>query len=210
MGWNYDAPDCHDICIKLFDACLKAGAPMRFEPGMKVLEVGCNESDWMERAQAAWPECEFVGIDTAIKDQPPSRLHRNVLERDIFPAESFDAVVGISSLEHIGLGHYGDPKHADGDSVAFANIWHWLKPGGWLYFDVPYDPEKYWLAGANQTECRVYDWPSIYARLARHWSGLLAFDAYADIFTDARALIPKPTTSRPSRFYCVSCVWWKV
>src|SRR5262245_58582593 len=123
MAWTYSG---RDSGISLFTACLKAGAPIDFRPGMRVLEVGCCESDWLERASVAWPDVDFVGVDWRTG---PSKVHGrrfelvigDVIQPGVFPAASFDAVVGISAIEHIGLGHYGnskhekDPKDPDGD-----------------------------------------------------------------------------------------------
>ena len=153
MSWpRYTAGD---VGITLFDACLSAGAPMVFNPGAKVLEIGSCESDWLERAREAWPECEFAGIDVrADKKDRPYRWKRNALDVSIFPDETFDAIVSLSAIEHMGLGHYGDPLLDTGDIRTVANAWRWLKPGGWFYLDVPYDPTGYRVLG---TKCRVYD-----------------------------------------------------
>jgi len=52
-------------------------------------------------------------------------------------AESFDAVVSYSSIEHTGLGRYGDPLMPYGDMEAVAQIWCAMKPGGYLFLGVP-------------------------------------------------------------------------
>jgi len=218
VSWSYDG---RDIGISFFDACLKAGAPMRFEPGMYVLEVGCCESDWLYRACRAWPEVTYTGLDVNVITSAIAGggvccfLERgDAMRPQQFAPESFDAAVAISSIEHIGLGHYGDPIDPDGDSKALANIWRWLKPGGWLYFDVPYDPTKYYLAGEKQTECRVYDDVALMRRLVSpfmtfHQSGWSQqFRAYMDL-RQPSVLIDKPTAPHPTRYWCVGMVWQK-
>lgn len=48
------------------------------------------------------------------------------------PDASFDAVVSLSSVEHFGLGRYGDPLDLDGDARAMAEMRRVLRPGGVL------------------------------------------------------------------------------
>lgn len=203
-GWSYHGADAG---ITLFDACLKAGAPMAFQPGMKVLEVGSCESDWIERAALAWPEVEFTGID--VRTGPNKQRGRytlvkgDVIQPDVFAAESFDAVVSLSAIEHVGLGHYGDPKDPDGDTKAVANVWKWLKPHAWFYFDVPYDPTKYWEQG---TKCRVYDEVSLVKRLwSLPWS--CGYRGYVGADTPG-TLIEAPTEPH-KRYWYVANVWKK-
>jgi len=43
--------------------------------------------------------------------------------------EKFDAVFSYSSLEHDGLGRYGDPRDPDGDLKRMEKIKGLLKPG---------------------------------------------------------------------------------
>ena len=49
----------------------------------------------------------------------------------------FDAAISISSIEHDGLGRYGDPLNPTGDLQAMAEIKKLLKPGGLLYLAIP-------------------------------------------------------------------------
>lgn len=209
MAWSYTGADA-GIC--LFDACLTAGAPITFTPGMRVLEAGCCESDWLERASAAWPETQFTGVDVRTKDATGRfTLKRGDLrDPDLFAPASFDAVVSLSAMEHIGLGHYGDPTDEDGDITAMANLWRWLTPNGWVYFDVPYDPSKYWLEG---TKCRIYDDE---ARWMRLWQTPLVrsatqarwqWDGYSAANTPG-TLVEKPTHPHP-RYWYAAMVWAK-
>jgi hypothetical protein len=202
VSWSYSGADAG---IQLFDACLKAGA-MAFTPGMRVLEVGCCESDWLERASKAWPDVEFIGMDCRT-DPKKSRGRYSLVKGDarnpgVFECESFDAVVSLSAIEHVGLGHYGDPKDTDGDFRAMNCCWFWTKPGGWMYFDVPYDPTHYWEQG---TKARIYDDKAIDLRLQQSWDdgwrGYVGADAPG-------LLVPKPTEPHP-RYWYAAHVWRK-
>jgi SAM-dependent methyltransferase len=201
-----------DPGIALFNAAIEAGAPIHIEAGMRVLEIGCCEADWLHLAHAAWPEVELVGIDTRAPNvvDDVQRRQGDAMDPDLFQPESFDAIVSLSAIEHIGLGHYGDPKDPDGDSKAMANVWRWLKPNGWFYFDVPYDPLGYQVLG---TECRIYDDAAMQERL---WIRPLAevkakaqwlWDGYAGS-DEPGALVEKPR--RPhSRYWYAAHVWRK-
>jgi hypothetical protein len=68
------------------------------------------------------------------------------------PDEPFDAIVALSTVEHLGLGAYGDaPSRPDLDAVMMARFRTWLGEGGKLVFTAPYGP---WQIGSLQ---RVYD-----------------------------------------------------
>ncbi len=203
----------YDPGLALFTACVHAGAPtLPFRAGMRVLEVGCCEADWLHLAADKYPNVTFIGIDTRApnvveRDGRVERRCADVMQADLFAPESFDAVVSISAIEHIGLGHYKDPVDPDGDSKAMANIWRWLKPGGWVYFDVPYDPSGYRVQG---TKCRVYDDSALTDRLqcaierpdkVPIWFGYSTANL-------AGTLIPKPTAPVKPFHYC-AMVWQK-
>lgn len=49
----------------------------------------------------------------------------------------FDAVVSISSIEHDGLGRYGDPINPNGDFQAMDKTKAMLKKGGLLFLSIP-------------------------------------------------------------------------
>jgi hypothetical protein len=50
----------------------------------------------------------------------------------------FDFVASVSSLEHSGLGRYGDPLNPWGDIDASEEIYCMLKPGGLFFISLPY------------------------------------------------------------------------
>ena len=52
-------------------------------------------------------------------------------------SEAFDAIVSISTVEHVGLSAYGDTLHKDGDKIAVEKLMKTLKTGGRLYLTVP-------------------------------------------------------------------------
>ena len=51
--------------------------------------------------------------------------------------QTFDAVISISSIEHSGLGRYGDDLNPNGDLEAMADIKAMLNPGGLIFLAIP-------------------------------------------------------------------------
>ena len=68
--------------------------------------------------------------------------------------ESFDGVLSHSSVEHSGLGRYGDALNPWGDILAVAWAWCVTKPDGFLYIGVP-----------TGQDLIVSNWHRIYGRI---------------------------------------------
>lgn len=64
----------------------------------------------------------------------PFKLHRDYLDGKFEPV---DFIFSYSSLEHDGLGRYGDPINPFGDLESIARIHCLLKPGGIFFLSVP-------------------------------------------------------------------------
>jgi 2-polyprenyl-3-methyl-5-hydroxy-6-metoxy-1,4-benzoquinol methylase len=104
----------------------------------KVLDFGGFEST-LPLALAA------IGVRVTVVDQrryPFQDERVQIVQHDILqpmtdlPAD-FDLVYSISTIEHVGLGGYGDPRQARGDALAVAHLWEKVRPGGRLFFSVP-------------------------------------------------------------------------
>ena len=54
----------------------------------------------------------------------------------------FDTAFTFSSLEHSGLGRYGDPLTPYGDLEASAQVWCMVKPGGHFILAVPVSRDR--------------------------------------------------------------------
>lgn len=54
------------------------------------------------------------------------------------PNESFDAATCISTIEHVGLGRFGDEPDPEGDLRCMERMRELLRPGGWLILTMPY------------------------------------------------------------------------
>lgn len=140
--------------------------------GGRVLEIGCASGRWLAAAHAADPSLDLVGVDwrlglrKAAVAAGPTLIEGDILAQPFAPA-SFDAIVSLSTIEHIGLGHYhSDPKAEDGDVRTVALMRSWLTPGGYAYFDVPYTPEGFFLL--RGTKCRCYDDAALAQRFGPH------------------------------------------
>ena len=54
----------------------------------------------------------------------------------------FDFVLSISSVEHDGLGGYGDPINPDGDLKSMKEMKKFVRPGGIMFLNVPIGEDR--------------------------------------------------------------------
>lgn len=199
-----------DACCDFFAQLLRAADPDVPESA-RVLEIGCAELDWLTIAATSWPSLKLTGIDWRGHKRPPqgATVIQGDVMRHAFPEASFDLIVSISAIEHVGLGHYAqDPRAENGDSRALINGWRWLTPGGWLLFDVP------WNAGADAYEVvgsshRVYDDATVESRLAQGLPWERVWTGAADMKQSAVILTDTPRLKGGERFYYRGFAWRK-
>jgi hypothetical protein len=84
--------------------------------------------------------------------------------REFESDETYDAVFSISTIEHVGIGHYDDPVDQTGDSTTLNRMARATRPGGRLYLTVPFGPV------AKLTWQRIYDAQSIGRLLKDSWT----------------------------------------
>lgn len=86
-----------------------------------------------------------LGHEVTVFDQrayPFAHPNLSVLVGDLFQKgpqlrDKFDVVLSISTIEHLGLGHYGDPIVDDGDARGVSILWDLVKEGGKLMVSLP-------------------------------------------------------------------------
>jgi 2-polyprenyl-3-methyl-5-hydroxy-6-metoxy-1,4-benzoquinol methylase len=123
--------------------------------GASVLDVGATES------LVAISLASLGYQVTAIDPRPYPLEHRNLTTvvariEDWEHGGTFDAIVCVSTIEHIGLGAYGEPANDDRVDVAAMQRMHGLvKPGGLLVLTT-----RFGTAGADSFQ-RTYDRPGL-------------------------------------------------
>ena len=109
--------------------------------GKSILVIG-TEKPWLEaillyHGAAKVTTLEYAEIRSEhkqIKTMQPYQFRERSIAGTL---ESFDGIVSHSSLEHSGLGRYGDALNPWGDILAVARAWCVTKPGGFMYLGVP-------------------------------------------------------------------------
>jgi Methyltransferase domain len=133
-------------------------------PGCRILDVGCSESlISFELASAGF---KVVGVD--IRDYPLHHPNLQFLRADICDTGlqgcSFDAVVALSTVEHIGLGFYGDTYAESTLHSAMKAMLELLRPGAPMLLTVPFGRP------ALTPQHRIFDSESL--RLLLHGFGI--------------------------------------
>ncbi|CAC5385158.1 unnamed protein product [Mytilus coruscus] len=112
---------------------------LKHAPGIKdgrVLVIG-SEIPWVEACvlEAGAREVVTLEYGSIISEHPkvktmvPFVFRMRYLNNTL---GTFDAIVTFSSIEHSGLGRYGDALNPWGDIIAIARAWCVTKPGGSL------------------------------------------------------------------------------
>ena len=106
-------------------------------PGSRVLDVGASESTVaLSLASLGYPV-------TAVDPRGYALTHPNITTvasgvEELPAGLQFDAAICLSTVEHIGVGSYGQDVKPDGDVVAMQHLLRLTRRGGVLVFTAPY------------------------------------------------------------------------
>ena len=139
--------------------------------GGRVLVIG-SENPWVEACVLEAGAASVVTLEFAIikTDHPKLKIitpfqFREQHEKDTLGM--FDAVVSFSSLEHTGLGRYGDALNPWGDILEVARAWCVTRDGGALVVGVMYGDDAVLF-----NACRRYGpvrWPYLTTNWHQEW-----------------------------------------
>ena len=80
--------------------------------------------------------------DCASDIPPDAVFHRQSIIGNTLPRAFYDAILGLSTVEHIGLPCYGQTPFSRGDRLALVEFRELLRPGGRLVLTVPAGQSK--------------------------------------------------------------------
>ena len=110
-------------------------------PNARVLVIG-SENPWVEACLLSAGASDITTLEYGkIESRHPSLqtiTPHEMRESFSYYSEYFDVIVTFSSIEHAGLGRYGDKLNPWGDRQAIARAWCATKPGGYLVIGVPF------------------------------------------------------------------------
>lgn len=102
-----------------------------------IIDIGCSNSALA--LQLACLGYHVTGID--VRSYPFSHPNLRFYQQDILDTsiqeESHDCAILISTIEHVGLGHYGDEKSIS-DREFLDKIARYVKPNGSIFITVPF------------------------------------------------------------------------
>lgn len=139
----------------LYEEDLIDEAITKYSVKNKDVAVIGSEIPWVEAIIASKKPSSITTIEYGkiissipyIKTFTPSEFAENTLKNRI----QFDFVISFSSMEHSGLGRYGDELDPDGDIHAAEEVWCMLKKGGYFLIGIPFAKNSYirWNADRN-------------------------------------------------------------
>lgn len=120
--------------------------------GSAVLDLGCTESALP--LYCAGLGYQVTGFD--FREYPYRHPNLKFVSGDLtklpFEKNSFDAVLAVSTIEHVGIGFYDDPQEVEAaDKKAIEEAQRVLKTGGLLTITVPFG------RSTTSDHQRVYD-----------------------------------------------------
>lgn len=101
----------------------------------KILDIG-SYREWLAGVMANY---SVTTVD--VRDRITSLSNETIINQDVRKLDmadnSMDMVSTLHTIEHFGLGRYGDEFDPDGDRKAVNNFLRVIKPGGHFLFSVP-------------------------------------------------------------------------
>ncbi len=132
LDGNYGMPETNNLMLGLKQMNLKDAA---------VLVIG-SERPWVEACALSQGARKVTTLEygaiTSLHPQVHTLTPAQMRADPEHFLEAFDAVITYSSVEHSGLGRYGDAMNPWGDRQAMARAWCMTKKQGRLTLAVPW------------------------------------------------------------------------
>jgi ubiquinone/menaquinone biosynthesis C-methylase UbiE len=111
---------------------------LKNEVNFKILDVGCSESLLCFELVAR--KYDVYGVDTRDYRGKPAMLKFFKADAAKLPFSDnfFNQITMISTLEHIGIGAFNDPKYEGAETEVLNELKRILSKEGKLYLSVPY------------------------------------------------------------------------
>lgn len=119
-----------------------------------------------------------------------------------FEANSVTSLSCMHTVEHVGLGRYGDPLDPEGDLKAIAELKRVVAPGGDLLFVVPVGPAK-----IQFNAHRIYTYQQIKEAFAEF--ELKEFALIPDKAKDGGLIRHASPSLADAQKYACGCFWFK-
>lgn len=120
-----------------------------------------------------------------------------------FPDHSVISLSCMHTVEHVGLGRYGDQLDYNGDLKAIAELKRVLAPGGSLLFVVPLGRESVVCFNAH----RIYDKNQVLSLFSDF--DLKEFSLIPEKGEDGGLLVDPTNELLEKQFYACGCFWFK-
>jgi len=129
-----DDSQAHPVHYRTYECEFASEQIAQIKPA-EILDVG-SYRDWLAGVMAHYP---VTTVD--VRERSSNLSNENIVNQDVRRLELEDNSIGMVStlhtIEHFGLGRYGDEFDPDGDKKAISNFLRVIKPGGHFLFSVP-------------------------------------------------------------------------
>ncbi len=120
-------------------------------PQSNILDVGCNESLLTLHLASLGHKVTALDLNGYGFPHPNIQVIKGDICQITLPEKSYDYIIFLSVIEHVGLGAYGEKAFETGDKAALLASAKFLKPGGKIILSMPFGQ-------ASQSRIqRVYD-----------------------------------------------------
>ena len=176
--------------------------------GQRLLDFGCTRSNLA--LQLASLGYEVIGVD--LRQYPFAHPHftfhqTNITEFD--DAEGFDIITSVSTIEHVGLGAYGEERDTSTLEATTRKLTDLLKPGGRLIATVPFGQqyEDEFLRSLNYVD--VIQLFGDLDLTAERFYARQDFKYWRPVdLRQARSISNAPEDRGPTGVNCVGCFVW--
>ena len=108
-----------------------------------VLDVGSCDATYLSAIPSPDRTLHCLDPRDCASDVPrDATFHRQSIIGNTLPRAYYDAILALSTIEHIGLPCYGEKPFSRGDRLALVEFRALLKPGGVLVLTVPAGQSK--------------------------------------------------------------------